>query len=86
MALYLLLRNIRNMALYLLFKEPFGFDLLAKIAPTKKDWLVVTDSRGRISRRIKLCQNGRGKNWYPESAKSDSSFQNRWCLLILQGC
>jgi hypothetical protein len=74
------------MALNLLFKEPFGFDLLAKIAPTKKHWLVVTDSRGRISRLIKFCQNGRGKNWYPESAKSDSSFQNRWCLLILHGC
>jgi hypothetical protein len=28
------------MGLNLLFKEPFGFDLLAKIAPTKKDWLV----------------------------------------------
>lgn len=46
------------MALNLLFKEPFGFDLLAKIAPTKKDWLVVvTDSRGRIRRLTKFCQD-----------------------------
>jgi hypothetical protein len=71
------------MALNLLFKDPFGFGLLAKIAPTKKDWFVVTDSRGRISRLIKFCQNGQEKNWHPESAKSNSSFQNRWCLLIL---